>query len=109
MSNRYQRVVLHGQYSSWAEVSAGVHQGSILGPLCFLMHINDLGCGLSSTTKLFADDTSIFSVVHATQSTHELNDDLEKFQIGPTNGKWPLILINLNKNKKLYFLVKLKM
>ena len=43
------------------------------------MHINDLSCGLSSTTKLFADDTSLFSVVHdVTQSTNELNDDLEK-------------------------------
>ena len=43
------------------------------------MYINDLSCGLSSTTKLFADDTSLFSVVHdVTQSTNELNDDLEK-------------------------------
>ena len=43
------------------------------------MYINDLRCGLSLTTKLFADDTSLFSVVHdVTQSTNELNDDLEK-------------------------------
>ena len=43
------------------------------------MYINDLSCGLSSTTKLFADDTSLFSVVHdVTQSTNESNDDLEK-------------------------------
>ena len=79
LSNRYQRVVLNGQSSSWAEVSAGVPQGSVLGPLFFLMYINDLSCGLSSTTKLFADDTSLFSVVHdVTQSTNELNDYLEK-------------------------------
>ena len=79
MSNRYQRAVLHGQSSSWAEVSAGVPLGSILGPLFFLMYINDLNCGSSSTTKLFADDTSLFSVAHdVTQSTTELNDDLEK-------------------------------
>ena len=79
LKNRYQRVVLNGQSSSWAEVSAGVPQGSVLGPLFFLMYINDLSCGLSSTTKLFADDTSLFSVVHdVTQSTNELNDDLEK-------------------------------
>ena len=72
LSNRYQRVVLNGQSSSWAEVSAGVPQGSVLGPLFFLMYINDLSCGLSSTTKLFADDTSLFSVAHVTQSTSEL-------------------------------------
>ena len=43
------------------------------------MDINDLSCGLSPTTKLFADDTSLFSVAHdVTQSINELNDDLEK-------------------------------
>ena len=79
LSNRYQRVVLNGQSLSWAEISAGVPQGSFLGALYLLMYINDLRCGLSSTTKLFADDTSIFPVVHdVTQSTIELNDDLEK-------------------------------
>ena len=60
LSNIYQRVVVNGQSSSWAEVSAGVPQRSVLGPLFFLMYINDLSCGLSSTTKLFADDTSLF-------------------------------------------------
>ena len=82
LSNRYQRVVLNGQCSSWVEVSARVPQGSILGLLFFLMYIIcavDLSCGLSSTTKLFADDTSLFAVVHdVTQSTNELNHDLEK-------------------------------
>ena len=79
VSNIYQRVVLNGQSSSWTVVSAGVPQGSVLGPLFFLMYFNDLICGLSSTTKLFADDTSLFSVVYdITQSTNELNDDLAK-------------------------------
>ena len=64
LSNRYQRVVLNGQSSSWAEVSAGVPQESVLGPLFFLMYINDLSSGLSSTAKVFADDVSLFSVVH---------------------------------------------
>ena len=64
LSNRSQRVVLNGQSSSWEDVSAGVPQRSVLGPLFFLMHINDLSCGLSSTIKLFADDTSLYSVVH---------------------------------------------
>ena len=64
LSNRYQRVVLNGQSSGWAEVNVGVHQGSILGPLLFLIYINDLSTGLSSNPKLLADDTSLFSVVH---------------------------------------------
>ena len=98
LSNRYQRVVLNGQSSSWAEVSAGVPQGSVLGPLFFLMYINDLSCGLSSTTKLFADDTSLFSVVHdVTQSTNELNDDLEK--ISNWSYKWKMSF-NPDKSKQ---------
>ena len=110
MSSRYERVVLNDQSSSRVEVSAGVPQGSILGLLLFLMYINDLSYGLSSTTKHFADDTSLFSVVHdVTQSTNELNDDLEKNSNWvSTNGKCPSILINLNKPKKLHFLVKLR-
>ena len=98
MSNRYQRVVLNGQSSSWAEVSAGVPQGSILGPLFFLMYINNLSCGLSSTTTLFADDTSLFSVVHnVTQSTSELNDDLEKISNWAYQGK---MYFNPDKSKQ---------
>ena len=64
LRNRKQRVVLNGQTSSWADVNAGVPQGSILGPLLFLIYINDLADGLSSNAKLFADDISLFSVVH---------------------------------------------
>ena len=77
LSNRYQRVVLNGQYSNWAGVNAGVPQGSILGPLLFLIYINDLSTGLSSNLRLFADDTSLLSVVHdRNTSPNELNNDL---------------------------------
>ena len=64
LKDRKQRVILNGQFSSWTSVNAGVPQGSILGPLLFLIYINDLADGLSSNAKLFADDTSLFSVVH---------------------------------------------
>ena len=67
------------QNSSWNGVTSGVLQGSILGPLLFLMYINDLSDGFSSNCKLFADDTSIFSVVHdVTISSFELNSDSAK-------------------------------
>ena len=79
LSNRKQRVVLNGQNSSWTNVHAGVPQGSILGPLLFLIYINDLADDLSSNVKLFADDTSLFSVVHdVNASARELNNDLKK-------------------------------
>ena len=79
MANRYQSAVLNCQSSSWTEISVGAPQGSVLGALLFFMYNDDLSCGLSSTTKHFADDISLFSVVHdVTQSINELNDDLLK-------------------------------
>ena len=56
LKERKQRVVLNGQHSEWSNVSAGIPQGSILGPLFFLIYINDLSDNLSSNPKLFADD-----------------------------------------------------
>ena len=71
--------MLNGQNSLWTNVHAGVPQGSILGPLLFLININDLLDNLTSNAKLFADDTSLFSVVHdVSTSAKNLNDDLKK-------------------------------
>ena len=79
LSNRKQRVVLNGQNSVWTNIEAGVPQGSILGPLLFLIYINDLSDNLASNPKLFADDTSLFSVVeNVNVSSRNLNNDLQK-------------------------------
>ena len=63
LKNRKQRNVLNGQSSKWGDISAGVPQSSILGPLLFLVYINDLAIGLKCNVNLFADDTSLFTVV----------------------------------------------
>ena len=89
LKDRKQRVILNGQFSSWTSVNAGVPQGSILGPLLFLIYINDLTDGLSSNAKLFADDTSLFSVIHDVDaSANELNNDL--YQINKWAFQWKM-------------------
>ena len=71
--------MLNGQQSSWADIKADVPQGSILGPLLFLIYISDMPNCLNSNVKLSADDTSLFSVVHnITDSDNLLNRDLSK-------------------------------
>ena len=77
LSDRHQRMFLNGQSSNWSQVRAGVPQGSIMGPLIFLVYINGLPKGLTMSAKLFTDDTSLFSVVHdSAASLASLNDDL---------------------------------
>ena len=70
---------MNGQNSSWANVGAGVCQDSVLGPLLFLIYINDLPENLSTNVKLFTDDTSLFSVVYdISTSSCDLNYDLNR-------------------------------
>ena len=63
LSNRTQRVVLQGVSSSWGNINAGVPQGSVLGPLLFLIYINYLPEVVESSVRLFADDTTLFVIV----------------------------------------------
>ena len=77
LSNCKQRVVLNGKSSNWSPISAGVPQGSVLRPLFFLVYINDLVENVSSDAKLFADDTSLFTVVYDEGiAADQLNRDL---------------------------------
>ena len=77
LSGRLQRVVLNGQTSSRRPALVGVPQGYILDPLHFLDYINDLPNELKSNAKLFADDTSLFTIVKDKQESADvLNNDL---------------------------------
>ena len=79
LQNREQRVVLNGQTSGWRKINSGVPKGSVLGPLLFLIYINDLPDRIISMCKIFADDTSLFSkVLDINKSVKELNTDSEK-------------------------------
>ena len=78
LTNRKQKVILNGQCSSWFDIRAGVPQGSFLGSLLFLIYVNDLPNGLESGCKVFADDTSLFSVAHdLITSARDISNDLK--------------------------------
>ena len=80
LSNREQRVVINGQESSWGKVTAGVPQGSVLGPLLFLIYINDITSQVqSSEVRLFADDTILYVIIdNPAQGVNSLNADLDR-------------------------------
>ena len=56
--------MIDGCVSNWSNVLSGVPQGSILGPLLFLIYINDIGVGLTANCRLFADDCTLFKEVN---------------------------------------------
>ena len=88
LSYRFQRVLLNGQTSSWRPVLAGVLQGSILGPLLFLIYINDLPNELKSNAKLFSDDMSLFTIVKdKSETANILNNDLSEISKWAYNWK----------------------
>ena len=75
-----QRVVINGQNSNWNNIGAGIPQGSVLGPLLFLLYINDIVQSVTHfNIRLFADDTCIFIEVNAREEAAEFtNADLQK-------------------------------
>ena len=77
LRNRNQRVVLNGFAADYSTIESGVPQGSVLGPLLFLIYINDLEKNMKSNVNFFADDTMLFSIVNDPLiSANELNHDL---------------------------------
>ena len=98
LKDRKQRVVLNSQNSTWVNAEAGVCQRSILGPLLFIIGKNDLSENLVSNPKLFADDTSLFSVIFDKDlSAKNLNDDLKRIHNWVFQWK---MSFNLDPNKQ---------
>ena len=113
LTNRQQRVVLNGQTSEWEKLYSGVPQGSVLGPLFFLIYINDLTENINSQMKLFADDSSLFAKVTDIHTTQEnLESDLNtisnwahqwKMQFNPDITKQAIeVIFSWKKNKPIH-------
>jgi ribonuclease P/MRP protein subunit RPP40 len=99
LKDRKQRVCLAGEYSEWAEVTSGVPQGSVLGPLLFLIYINDIDAGISNKLLKFADDTKLFGKVGTMEDIGRLREDLVKLV---TWSKEWLMLFNVDKCKVMH-------
>ena len=104
LSGRKQQVVIPGASSDWANIQAGVPQGSILGPLLFLLYINDIVVNIKANVRLFADDTSLYLIVEDPNETATiLNNDLE------TIYKWAdTWLLKFKPSKSVSFLLSRK-
>ena len=110
--NRKQRIILNGYSSNYTPLMSGVPQGSVLGPLLFLIYINDLETDIKSRIKLFSDDTMLFSVVYdPLVSAIELNHDLKlinrwaylwKMAFNPEVNKQAVEIIFSQKRKLPY-------
>ena len=80
LADRKQEVVLDGVHSSATSVTSGVPRGTVLGPLLFLVYINDMPEKISSTTRLFADDSLVYRIIKSKEDQILFREDLDKLQ-----------------------------
>ena len=88
LTKRKQRVIINGTNSRWDEVSSGVPQGTVLGPLLFLLYINDITDNLQSEIRLFADDCILYRVVDNLTDCETLQKDIN--QLADWGQKWQM-------------------
>ena len=99
LTDRRQGVVVDGEVSNWKSVLSGVPQGSVLGPLLFLIYINDLDNNITSNVLKFVDDTKVFRKVNTDDDKQHLQNDTDKFVKWSEN--WQMLL-NFEKCKRLH-------
>ena len=86
LTGRRQRVCIRGTESVWTEVRSGIPQGSVLGPILFVIYINDLPDVISSYVYMYADDTKIFRVIGDDGDANSLQRDLDAHLSGAGGG-----------------------
>ena len=88
LSNRKQRVSVNGALSDITDVTSGVPQGSVLGPVLFLLYINDINGNIKSSIRLFADDSIIYRKISSKTDHEILQTDLSQLQTW--SDKWQM-------------------
>ena len=74
------RVQIEGEHSNYATVESGVPQGTVLGPILFLCHINDLPDAVNSSVRLFADDCLLYREIKSQKDHNKLQEDLKSLE-----------------------------
>jgi hypothetical protein len=109
LTGRKQRVLINGAASSWIEVTSGVPQGSVLGPVLFIIFVNDLPEVTHAVAQMFADDTKLFQLVSDDESRRLLQEDLNKltqwaaeWQLQFNSSKCKILHIGRNNIREKY-------
>jgi len=113
LSGRRQRVCVNGNCSAWRIVTSGVPQGSVLGPVLFLIYINDLESDIISSVYKFADDTKLLGKVNNTNDRDLLQLDLKRmmdwsnlWQLPFNTSKCSVMHLGRNNNHYSYKCIK---
>ena len=96
LSSRQQRVVVNGVYSDWVPVTSGIPQGSVLGPVLFLIYINDLPDELNYLKKVFADDGKVYSPIRNIQDEVNMQGNVDNSEVWA--DKWEMVFSTKNLN-----------
>ena len=99
LKNLQMRVDVHDSFSDWAEVLSGGPQGSVLGPLLFLIFVNDILDWIRTNVRMFADDTKIWTRIRNTEDSRIFQEDLNR--LTDWSKEW-LLTFNQDKCKVMY-------
>ena len=99
LSDRRMRIMVRGEYSEWVDVISGVPQGSVLGPILFLIYVNDIPEMVNCSIKMFADDTKLFRTVKSIDDCNILQNDLDT--LSQWTNEW-LLSFNVDKCKVMH-------
>ena len=100
IKDRHQRVKVNGEVSQWKEVESGIPQGSVLGPIFFIIYINDLPDNLQNQARMYADDTKLYGIVNVEAQHKSLQDDLNT--VTGWANLWQL-QFNISKCKVMHY------